>query len=335
MSATNKAMPTMLKAIHCDTHKHIFRHLTSLEQASEVKENPDALLWLDLQSPTEQELTKLGKEFTLHPLAIEDASREHQRPKVEEYENFYFVVFYYVGLNANTPGLDICEIDMFLGKNYLITVHNGHIHALDEVEQRWTRNVKQLEWGVGVLLYTMLDTIVDRYFPVVDEMVDEAEELEDRLFTGAVRQAAFTQELLDLRKRFLALRRIATPERDVLNLLTNRDNPIFDEHALVYFRDVYDHITRLADTIDLYRDQLTTTMEANLSIVSNDLNKVMRTLTSASIILMADALLAGIWGMNFVNIPELHLYYGYYGALALMVVISILLLLFFKRLRWF
>jgi magnesium transporter len=328
-------MRAMLKAIHCDTQDHVFRHLTSLEQASDVKNLPNALLWLDLQSPSEQELVKLGQEFALHPLAIEDATREHQRPKVEEYEHFYFVVFYSVSLDANAAGLDICELDMFLGKNYLITVHNGHIHELDEVEQRWTRNVNQLEWGVGVLLYTLLDTIVDRYFPVVDEMVNQAEELEDQLFTGAVRQAAFAQELLELRKRFLALRRIATPERDVLNTLTNRDNPIFDEHAQVYFRDIYDHITRLADTIDLYRDQLSTIMDANLSIVSNDLNKVMRTLTSASIILMADSLLAGIWGMNFVNIPELRLQYGYYAALLCMVVVSLLLLFVFRRLRWF
>src|SRR2546430_5656714 len=186
-------MPVMLKAIHCDTHEHIFRHLTSLEQESEMRTTPNALLWLDLQSPSEQELAKLGQEFQLHPLAIEDATREHQRPKVEEYESFYFVVFYSVSLNANSPELDICELDMFLGKNYLITVHNGHILELDEVEQRWTRNVNQLEWGVGVLLYTLLDTIVDRYFPVVDEMVNQAEELEDQLFTGAVRDRKSTR----------------------------------------------------------------------------------------------------------------------------------------------
>jgi magnesium transporter len=117
-------MRAMLKAIHCDTQDHVFRHLTSLEQARDVKNLPKALLWLDLQSPSEQELVKLGQEFALHPLAIEDASREHQRPKVEEYEHFYFVVFYSVSLDAHTAGLDICELDMFLGKNYLITVHN-------------------------------------------------------------------------------------------------------------------------------------------------------------------------------------------------------------------
>jgi magnesium transporter len=244
------------------------------------------------------------------------------------------VVFYTVSSNQQKTGLDVCEIDMFLGENYLITVHDDPVHELDELEQRWTRNVKQLDWGVGVLLYSLLDTIVDRYFPVVDEMVEQAEELQDRLFEGTVRQNAFTQNLLELKKQFLTLRRIATPERDVLNVLTNRDNPIFDEHVNVYFRDIYDHITRLADTIDLYRDQLSSTMDANLSIVSNDLNKVMRTLTSASIILMVDSLLASIWGMNFVNIPELHLPYGYFMALVIMALISVLLIAFFRRLRW-
>jgi magnesium transporter len=324
----------MLKAIQCNVQEHNFRRVRSLEQASEVKNHPDTILWLDLQNPAEEELVRLGKEFHLHPLAIEDASHEHQRPKVEEYEQFYFVVFYTVSLNKEKQEVNTSEIDMFLGENYLITVHDKALHELDEVEQRWTRNVKQLEWGIGVLLYTMLDAIVDRYFPIVDELVDQVEELEDHLFARDIRENPFTQQLLQLKKQFLTLRRIATPERDVLNVLTNRDNPLFDEHTAIYFRDVYDHITRLADTVDLYRDQVSTTMDANLSLASNDLNKVMRTLTAASIILMVDSLLAGIWGMNFVNIPELHLQYGYFGALALMAVLSISLIFFFKYLKW-
>jgi len=324
----------MLKAIQCDTKEHNFRHVTSIEQAKEAIKTANTIIWLDLESPSEQELNRLGQVFKFHPLAIEDASHEHQRPKVEEYEDFYFVVFYTVSINDQKQGLSICEVDMFLGDNYLITVHNGKVHELDEVEQRWTRNVKQLEWGIGVLLYTMLDTIVDRFFPVVDAMVDQADDLEERLFTGDIRQSTFTQNLLELKKRFLTLRRIATPERDVLNVLTNRDSPIFDENVLIYFRDIYDHISRLSDTIDLYRDQLSTTMDANLSLVSNDLNKVMRTLTSASIILMVDSLFAGIWGMNFVNIPELRLQFGYYAALVFMFLISILLFMFFRRRKW-
>lgn len=324
----------MLKAIHCNMREHSFHRIEDIEQVKEVHDDPDTIMWLDLLNPTEQDLMQVAEKFHLHPLAIEDATHEHQRPKVEEYENFYFVVFYTVNMQEKSQKIETCEIDMFLGNKYLITVHEHPIPELDEVEQRWTRNVKRLEWGIGVLLYSLLDTIVDRYFPIVDTLVDQAEELEDLLFTGATRDTRFTQQLLELRKQFLVMRRIATPERDVLNVLTNRDTPIFDEHTVVYFRDIYDHITRLADTIDLYRDQLSSAMDANLSIVSNDLNKVMRTLTVASIILMADALVAGIYGMNFVNIPELHLYYGYFGALLLMLFISVGLVVTFKKLRW-
>lgn len=325
----------MLKAIRCDTREHTFHRLHSVEQIKEAREDPDSILWLDLLKPTEQDFAIIAEKFQLHPLAIEDATVEHQRPKVEEYEHFDFVVFYAVNMNGEKGDIDTCEIDMFLGSDYLITTHQEPAQELDEAEQRWTRNAKQMEWGIGILLYSLLDSIVDHYFPVVDELVERAEALEDRLFEGHTRERKFAQELLSLRKQFLTLRRVAAPERDVLNVLTNRDNPIFDEHASIYFRDVYDHITRLADTVDLYRDQLSTTMDANLSIVSNDLNKVMRTLTSASIILMADSLIAGIYGMNFVNIPELHWSFGYFYCLALMLVVSLLLVAVFRRLRWF
>jgi magnesium transporter len=324
----------MLKAIQCDPNEHHFKRVTSLEEVREIKKDPSSIFWLDLENPAEHELIKIGEEFQLHPLAIEDASHEHQRPKVEEYEQFYFVVFYTANRQEKTNQLAINELDMFLGQNYLITVHQKPMPELDEVEQRWTRNVKQLDWGIGVLLYSLLDTIVDRYFPIVDALVDQAEDLEDRMFMGKRDNRAFTLELIELKKHFLALRRIATPERDVLNVLTNRDNPLFDERVLIYFRDVYDHITRLADTVDLYRDQLSTTMDANLSIVSNDLNKVMRTLTVASIILMVDALIASIYGMNFDNIPELHLKYGYFGALIVMAILSIALAIGFRRMKW-
>ncbi|HEY5005921.1 MAG TPA: magnesium/cobalt transporter CorA [Ktedonobacteraceae bacterium] len=324
----------MFKAISCNMREHSFQHITDLEHLKDEHDNPDAIIWLDMLNPTEEDLAKVAQKFSLHPLAIEDASREHQRPKVEEYENFYFVVFYTADTKEKSQELAISEIDMFLGKSYLITVHEHPIHELEEAELRWTRNSKQLEWGIGVLLYSLLDTIVDHYFPIVDTLVDQAEDLEDHLFTGVTRDTRFTQQLLELRKQFLTMRRIAAPERDVLNVLTNRDTPIFDEHATIYFRDIYDHITRLADTIDLYRDQLSSAMDANLAIVSNDLNKVMRTLTVASIVLMVDALIASIYGMNFENIPELHLYYGYFGALVLMAFLSVFLVFLFKRLKW-
>ncbi|MBE3557745.1 MAG: magnesium/cobalt transporter CorA [Ktedonobacteraceae bacterium] len=325
----------MWKAIQSDSKTQAFKRITNLDDLQAAGQDSTAITWLDLHNPTEESLTKVGAAFHLHPLAIEDATHEHQRPKIEEYEHFFFLVFYTVTCNEETGELEVSELDMFMGQNYLITVHEQYLPELEEVEQRWTRNSKHFEWGIGSLLYALLDTIVDRYFPIVDRLVDRAEDLEDRLFLGTARQVHLTQTILELKKDFLTLRRIAAPERDVLNMLTNRDNPLFDDHVLIYFRDVYDHITRLADTIDLYRDQLTSIMDAHLSIVSNDLNKVMRTLTAASIILMADALIAGIYGMNFENIPELKLPWGYFACLGLIAGLTMFLFFVFKRLKWF
>ncbi len=327
----------MITSMYCNTHKHVFAHLTGTEQVAELIDNPQHVFWLDVQHPTEQELTTIAETFQLHPLAVEDASHEHQRPKVEEYEHFFFLVFHTMNLNADTQELVTHELDIFVGQNYLITVHTEPIEALDEVEQRWKRSSTHLERGIGILLYSLLDTLVDHYFPVVDALVDQAEVLEARLLAGteAARERQLILDLLALKKQFLAFRRIVTPERDVLNVLTNRDSPFFTEQVTVYFRDVYDHMSRLTDTLDLYRDQLSTIMSANLSIVSNDLNKVMRTLTAMSIILMFNALVAGIYGMNFEHMPELKWQYGYFVVLALMATVSTLLVLFFKHLKWF
>jgi len=327
----------MIKGIYCDTQKRVFAQSTDTQQITTLLNDPKHVFWLDLQHPTGEELTTIAELFQLHPLAIEDAGHEHQRPKVEEYEHFLFLVFHTVNLATDWRGLTTGELDIFVGQNYLITVHNEPMKELDEAEQRWKRGNAQLEKGVGILLYSLLDTIVDRYFPVVDELVDQAEALEVRMFAEArsVRERQLTLDLLALKKQFLTFRRIASPERDVLNMLTNRDSPFFNEHSMVYFRDIYDHITRLNDTLDLYRDQLSTIMDANLSIVSNDLNKIMRTLTVMSIILMIDALVVGVYGMNFENMPELHWHYGYFAAIVFMAAISTLLVLFFRRIKWF
>lgn len=327
----------MIKSIYCHKHEHVFTQLTGTDKIAELVKDPEHIFWLDTQNPTELELAAIAEIFHLHPLAIEDASHEHQRPKVEEYEHFFFLVFYSVGLDTTKQKLVTHELDMFVGTNYLITVHTQDAEELTEAEQRWKRNVPQMERGVGILLYSLLDTIVDRYFPVIDVLVDQADGFDDRLFArvGNVREDQLTFDLLALKKQFLAFRRIATPELDVLNALTNRDNPFFDEHIVLYFRDIYDHLTRVTETLDMYRDQLSSTMEANLSVASNALNKVMRMLTGVSIILMLNALVAGIYGMNFQYIPELQWRYGYFGALALMVTMSTLLLLYFKHLKWF
>lgn len=324
----------MLKILSCTPHERRFDQVEQVDELRSIAATTDQLFWLDLYQPTEQELQGIAEAFHLHPLAIEDSIVLHQRPKVDEYPNFFFLVFYVVRLNEALERVEAEELKIFVGSNYLITVHQSQLPELAEAEERWRRNNHQLEKGIGILLYSLLDSVVDHYFPIVDALVDAAEELEDTIYSGALRGTQVPKSVLDLKKQFVSFRRVVTPERDVLNVLTNRDSPVFDEHLLVYFRDVSDHVLRVADTLDLYRDQLGSTMDASLAVASNNLNIVVRTLTAASIILMGDALLAGIWGMNFDNMPELHWQYGYFVALGTMIIVTIALFLFFKRLKW-
>jgi magnesium transporter len=350
-SALRERLPSARKAIACDTATHAFFDIDDPEGLRHAANDDTVHIWLDLSHPSAEEMAHLTERLHLHPLAVEDALTGHQRPKIEEYDGFFFLVFYALtqqdgAANENTAAaangalidgdgsVKTQELRVFVGKHYLLTVHDDPIPALDEAERRWKRNEQQAEWGAGILLYSLLDSIVDQYFPTLDALVERAEDLDERIFASRTRSRAFTYELLALKRTFLELRRIISPERDVLNVLTNRDSPVFNQHTLVYFRDVYDHIARVSDTLDLYRDQLTSTMDASLAIASNDLNVVMRTLTSVTIILMSSSLIAGIYGMNFVNIPELHWGFGYFYALALMAAVSLALWYYFKRVHW-
>jgi Mg2+ and Co2+ transporter CorA len=420
---------------------------------SEIVLSRDRLLWLDLEQPTTEDFALIQEEFGLHPLAIEDAMSRHQRPKVDQYENFYLVIFYTVdfqepgaapipgrrGLSgasflrsdtltlnpigvdtesegdgedevvptpvvelegetngdANTERIVLNELTLFLGENFLITVHENPIHELDEAARRWTQNVRAMasnhtqgkvpgtrtlrpgeeaslnshapgmldasevadvtdrsadvsaaealedvEEGktngqtrdVGVLLYSLLDTIVDEYFPVIDSLVERMELIEQQIFERFNQNAI--EAIFTLKKDLLALRRVLAPERDVLNILTRRDLPIFDKTTAVYFQDVYDHVVRVTDSIDSYRELLSSALDGFLSMQSHRLNITVQTLTSFSIILMSIATLTGWYGMNFENMPEIKSTFGYPILIAVVAVVVTLEALFFKRKGW-
>lgn len=325
----------MIRIFHCDTNKCVFQKKESIHDIKDAIGDTQNLFWLDLDTPTEAELAQIGELFQLHPLAVEDASQENQRPKIEEYDDFYLVVFQAMARDKATGKLVENELDIFVGSNYLITVHRGIVLELAETEKRWSRaSDAQRSRGIGVLLYMLLDTIVDQYFPLVDALVEDIEQIEDGIFAGELHGKKVTFDILALKRELFQLRRVVAPGRDVLNILTNRDTRFIDDDIQIYFRDVYDHIARLADLLDLYREQLSSTIDANLTNASFELNRVMRTLTSTSIILMVNALIAGIYGMNFKFMPETEWQYGYFAVLGAMLVLTILLLFFFKRLKW-
>lgn len=325
----------MLKSNYCTTDRcHV--DLQNFEEISNILTNPENILWIDALNPTPEEMQMLQEEFDLHPLAVEDTIRRRQRPKIEEYMNHYFVVFYDMSLDPTDFTIVTREIFLFFGKNYLLTVHDKPIPALEEAEKRWKKNVFNLPHDAGLLVYSVLDALVDQYYPALDDLIDAIENLEDVIFEGKTISTKNTRigEMLTLRRSSLTLRRIVSPERDVLNVLIRRDTPIFDDKALLYFQDIYDHLLRAIDTLDLCRDMLSSAADANLAIASNDLNVVMRKLTTASIILMANSLIAGIYGMNFENMPELKFAFGYPLAIVAMIGISLLLVLYFRRIKW-
>jgi magnesium transporter len=324
----------MLKSVYC-TNNNTCVQLDNFDNISDVIQNQSNVIWIDALAPSPKEIIKLAEEFNLHPLAVEDALNRHQRPKIEEYTDHYFIVFYALELNEKTFQLKPRELSIFMGKNYLLTIHSEPLRALDEAERRWARNSELIAHDAGTLLYSVLDSLVDEYHPLLDTIVDWLEDLEEAIFEQAITDKSLTGQILIIRRSLRLARGYISPEREILNALTRRESPIFEERTRLYFQDVYDHVLRAVDSLDICRDTVASVADANLARASNDLNKVMRTLTTASVILMANALIAGIYGMNFQNMPELKWDYGYPIALGLMLLVSFLLIIYFKRRHWF
>ncbi len=317
----------LLKADKNDVEK------VTLDRLKRLISDPKSLVWLDLADPTPEDFARIAEEFRFHPLAMEDAQKRHQRPKIDIYDSFFFLVFYAVRESMENVDFETQEIAFFIGANYLITVHHGPCKEIEGTVKRWRENVPRGDHaGPAILLYSILDAMVDNYFPVLDAVAERTDDLERAIFEVEGHEALAM--IFQLRKNLLALRRILSPERDLMSTMARRDVELLGEETSIYFQDVYDHVLRVTDAIDTYRDLLASALDAYLSVTSNNLNQVMRTLTSWSIILMSLALISGIYGMNFVHMPELSLSYGYYAALAGMFVLGAVLFAWFKRIDW-
>jgi len=304
---------------------------TRLEDLSELITEKQTTIWVDVVGPTPEEIARIGEEFHFHPLALEDVARGGQRPKVDQYDDYQFIVFY--GLTISADRCQSREVDIFLGKHYMVTFHASDLPAIAQIAERWRANAAKLgNHSVGFLLHSLLDALVDEYFPVLDDIAERSENLEEAIILAG--QPTLQAEILRLRRELLLIRRVAGPERDVMNVLIRRDPPLFGSKEMVYFQDLFDHLLRVTDTVDIYRDMLSSVLDANLSMVSYTLNVVVKRLTSYSIILMSISIIAGIYGMNFVYMPELDWRWGYPFALGLMVAIATAEVGIFRRIGW-
>ena len=299
---------------------------------SELRRDAQNVIWADVSDPTSQDFVDLAEEFGFHHLSIEDCRNEHQRPKVEEYTGYYFIVLYEASLAGPNDFLELRELNIFLGKNYLVTVHSRPIRGIETARRLWGEWSDRSELGSGLLAYLLIDAIVDDYMPLLDIISERMNDLEDSIF-GEWRPEVI-EEIFMVKKKLLYLRRAITPLRDVFNTLLRREQPLFPREAQVYFQDIFDHLIRIADTIDTLRDMLNSTMEAYLSVSGNRMNMVMKRLTSISTILMSATLIAGIYGMNFLFMPELRWRYGYIFALISILGIGLALYAYLKKVGW-
>jgi len=322
----------MIKTVCLNSTTKTFTENCIAADISELREVEGNVIWADVSDPDSHDFEELAEEFGFHHLSIEDCQNEHQRPKVEEFAGYYFIVLYEAELVGPSDRLELRELNIFLGKNYLVTVHSRPIRAIATASRLWHEWTDRAEQGSGLLAYLLIDGIVDDYLPLLDIMSDRMDDLEDSIF-GEWR-AESIEEIFGIKKKLLYLRRAITPLRDVFNTMLRREQPIFPRETHVYFQDVFDHLIRVADTIDTLRDMLGSTMDAYLSVSGNRMNKIMKRLTSISTILMSVTLVAGIYGMNFTLMPELRWRYGYVYALSSMVVIGLALYVYLKKIKW-
>jgi magnesium transporter len=309
-----------------------------LDDISDFLQQPDHMLWLDLDGATKENIALLGREFGFHELALEDCLHPHQRPKIEQYGSFYFMVAYAVTVEEQE--LREHEMAVFVGRNYLVTVRKEPPYDLTEVIKRTTAHKELCKEGGAYLLYVLLDDVVDGYFTALEGLEDSAEDVEDKVFgtdqasDAETSEATEQSDIFKLKKQLLKFRRVIAPLREVLDVMQRRTIDVVTVPLEPYYRDVYDHVLRATDFLDNLRDLLSSTLEAHLAVISNRLNEVMKRLTSWGAIILVPTLIAGIYGMNFRHMPELHWQLGYPLSLALMLLAAGLLYRAFKRRRW-
>jgi magnesium transporter len=333
MDVGTAALPGTAPVIDCAAYSRGARVADlTVDQIQGTLARPDQFVWLGLYEPDQALLRRVQAQFGLHDLAIEDAINAHQRPKLEAYEDSLFVVLRTAQM-VSSSRLEFGETHIFVGRNYVITVRHGSLRSHIGVRQRCESTPQLLSKGPGYVLYALMDFVVDQYLPIVRQIEEDVQELEDAIL-GAPATSDATARIYHVKRDLLALRRAVSPLTEVCNRLMRFDFPNIPEDTRPYFRDVYDHILRLNETIDAQRELLTTALEAHLSLMSVAQNEHMKRITAWAAMIAVPTMIAGVYGMNFSNIPELSWHYGYYGALGLMLVACAGLYVGFRRSGW-
>ena len=304
-----------------------------LNKISDVLEQPDRFVWVGLHEPGEDLLRQVQREFHLHDLAIEDAHSAHQRPKLESYGDTLFIVLRTAQMNLKEHHIDFGETHFFLHSNFLVTVRHGSSLAYTEVRAHCESTPHLLSKGPGFALYAVMDSIVDQYFPVIEALEQELVQVEEKIF-GEKPSRETTERIYELKRELLEVKRAVSPLIDICNRLMRFDITLIPDDTRPYFRDVYDHALRINEMLDNTRELVTAALEANFSLTSISQSEVSKKFAGWAAIIGVPTMVAGIYGMNFNDMPELHWAWGYPVVLTVTLGLCIGLYIFFKRSGW-
>jgi magnesium transporter len=316
-----------------DSHK-VETGITAADLPELLKDQSN-VIWVDMEKPGKMEENILSDVFDFHPLTIEDARETRNAPKVEAFPDYLFFIVHGV-----RPGETLSnnfatkELDGYLGKNFVVTYHHENFHSIDNVRRQITSSPFICQRGASYLLNRILDELVDLYMPVIDDYDHSINALEERIFRMKQGSNQMLSEIMGLRRSVARLRRISSKQLDVLYKFAHGDFPFIDDADLPFYRDVYDHLQRISDLSEGYRDLVGGLMDIHFNVIATRTNDVMKVLAVFSAIMLPLTLIAGIYGMNFENMPELKSEYGYFATLALMAVIGGGLFIYFWRKGW-
>jgi magnesium transporter len=313
-----------------DTYRE--EELTSLESCL-VLADEHKVTWLDINGLHQvQNFQKLGDCFSLHPLVLEDILNTNQRPKIEDYGDYLYLVLKILSYHEDENELNSDQLSLIIGRNFVISLHENDEAMFTSIRERLKSRGRIRRAGADYLAYSLMDLVVDQYYVILEQLGETIEDLEEELVSHPNPQTL--HQIHQLKRTMIILRRSVWPLREVLSQLERRESPLIQEGTALYFKDVYDHVIQVIDTIETFRDMLSGMLDVYLSSLSNRLNEVMKVLTIIATIFIPLTFIAGVYGMNFEHMPELTWRWGYFAILGLMAVAATVMLFFFRKKKW-
>jgi magnesium transporter len=326
-------VPVKIEIIDYNEAGHTEKTIDTAEQCHPFKEN-DTVTWLNITGVHDvQLLEKLGEIFGLHPLVLEDISHTEQRPKVEDYDDYIYIVFKMIQIKDGTAEIEMEQVSLILGNGFVISFQEREGDVFDPVRDRIRQGKGRIRrMGADYLCYALLDSTVDGYFVSLEEISNEGEGLQEKAMEEP--EPETLQQIHHLKQQLISFRRAVWPLRESINELQRGESPLIRSETQPYFRDIYDHTIQVMDTVEVFRELIASITDMYMNTLSNRMNEVMKVLTIMASIFIPLTFIAGVYGMNFEHMPELHWKWAYPAALSCMGIIAIGMLTFFRRRKW-